>query len=636
MDDSISAKLGNVLESENDVNTSDEAINRLKEEMKLFQKTGSRGLISEKKEKLNEMKRKLENSKFDEQVLEELLAKSQKINEEIKEKQSIRENKQKMLTKKIENDRIKAKIETYNNLSKALEKSEQEYNTLNSFFKNGKPTENELEEISQKYENIKKIEIEINNNTLFEAENTKLTQLENKFFGKEINEQEIDEKISSITKLQEIEAEIQKTEISVNTLKYKIQSEKEQIKKTKTQFILFIIIGIIISITGLILTKYAISTIGIILIIISLVIKVSKKTPIGNIQKELTEITENLNILQKSKIEINSNITVFIAKFEANLNLEYQEKIIFLSNIKTEYIQYKELLNQKNTKQKNIELSKIKKAQLENEIQMFMTKYFIDINKPFLQMLQEIKSNLTRLSIVNEEYEQNLKNKQKFDTQNNMSETENANLSYGSSTYSETTLELDEEKLKLEINELSNSIDELLDAKNQLKNKIETLENKIDETEYLQNDIENLTESLKTDENKYKILGKTKELLEKAKGQFSSNYLKDMIDGLKKYLKLLNNKELETNVDINLNVQIDVNGSKREIKNFSKGYQDLMYICIRLGLINALFKNEQPFLVLDDPFTNLDDNKTEKALKLLEGLALDYQIIYFVCNSSRV
>ncbi len=30
MEDSISAKLGNVLESENDVNTSEEAINRLK------------------------------------------------------------------------------------------------------------------------------------------------------------------------------------------------------------------------------------------------------------------------------------------------------------------------------------------------------------------------------------------------------------------------------------------------------------------------------------------------------------------------------------------------------------------------------------------------------------------------------
>ena len=109
-----------------------------------------------------------------------------------------------------------------------------------------------------------------------------------------------------------------------------------------------------------------------------------------------------------------------------------------------------------------------------------------------------------------------------------------------------------------------------------------------------------------------------------------------MIEGFRKYLKLLDNKELETNVDINLNVQVDVNGSKREIKNFSKGYQDLMYICIRIGLINALFKEEKPFVVLDDPFANLDDNKTEKALKLLENLAMDYQIIYFVCNSRRV
>ena len=78
-----------------------------------------------------------------------------------------------------------------------------------------------------------------------------------------------------------------------------------------------------------------------------------------------------------------------------------------------------------------------------------------------------------------------------------------------------------------------------------------------------------------------------------------------------------------------------MNGSKKDVKYFSTGYKDLIYICMRLSLINALFKEEKPFIILDDPFVNLDEEKTAKALNLLKKLSDKYQIIYFICNSSR-
>lgn len=91
-------------------------------------------------------------------------------------------------------------------------------------------------------------------------------------------------------------------------------------------------------------------------------------------------------------------------------------------------MQYQELLNKKTIKEKNIETLKFNKSKTENEIQMFMCKYFENINKPFLQMLQEIKNNIARLSIVGKEYSQNLENKQKFNSENNISEE--ANIEY--------------------------------------------------------------------------------------------------------------------------------------------------------------------------------------------------------------
>ena len=57
---------------------------------------------------------------------------------------------------------------------------------------------------------------------------------------------------------------------------------------------------------------------------------------------------------------------------------------------------------------------------------------------------------------------------------------------------------------------------------------------------------------------------------------------------------------------------------------------------MRLSLVKALFKDELPFVILDDPFVNLDNEKTKKAISLLKEFSKEYQVIYFVCNDSRI
>jgi uncharacterized protein YhaN len=44
---------------------------------------------------------------------------------------------------------------------------------------------------------------------------------------------------------------------------------------------------------------------------------------------------------------------------------------------------------------------------------------------------------------------------------------------------------------------------------------------------------------------------------------------------------------------------------------------------------------ERPPLILDDPFTNLDDEKMEGAMRFLRETGRRYQILYFTCSSSR-
>ena len=56
---------------------------------------------------------------------------------------------------------------------------------------------------------------------------------------------------------------------------------------------------------------------------------------------------------------------------------------------------------------------------------------------------------------------------------------------------------------------------------------------------------------------------------------------------------------------------------------------------MRLALVDALFKEQDVIVVLDDPFVNLDDAHTAQALKLLNQLSAHRQILYLTCHSSR-
>lgn len=47
------------------------------------------------------------------------------------------------------------------------------------------------------------------------------------------------------------------------------------------------------------------------------------------------------------------------------------------------------------------------------------------------------------------------------------------------------------------------------------------------------------------------------------------------------------------------------------------------------------FGEEQPFLLLDDPFVYLDDENLKRALKALQKLGQQTQILYFTCHSDR-
>lgn len=624
MEDSISAKLGNVLEGEKDINTSEEALKRLNEEKKIYKKDrGQGGLIDDKKNRLFELQRKFENSKLD---IENLEIRKKQVDSKIKEITEIEENKnklQKILSKKIEQDRLKAKKENYDLIVNNFNSYKNEYNKLSDFFAKGVPTEEFIENLTNMSYEFEKTKIDNNNLKISEQEQTELSALENKF--KNISIDDINNKILDFSQIQEIENNIEEKKKQ----KEKAEIEKETLYKKHKKNFLVMIISIILILLGISfivlniqkIVGISLVCIGIILGIISLFCK-KQKHKIMILKKQIISIQKEIELLNGKIDNINNEVEQFIKNFntQEDINIMFE-----FTNLKSEYRRYEELKKNKITKEIAFKNSKIKLEELKEKIEQNLAEYFSDLDRNYIDLIQELKININQFKNVEVQLHQITNEKENFEKQNNIDELNNIK-----------ELNINEDETKLQIEKYNKQIEVLVDEKNQIKNYIEVLENKIDESEYLENEIQSTKDEIKNLEEKYKILKITEELLKSSKESFSSRYLKDMVAGFNKYLNFIDKNELKTLIDTNLNVRIDVNGSQKEIKTFSEGYKDLIYICMRLSLIDTLYKEEKPFVVLDDPFTNLDDSKTKKSLKIIKEFAKQYQIIYFTCNESRI
>ncbi len=139
----------------------------------------------------------------------------------------------------------------------------------------------------------------------------------------------------------------------------------------------------------------------------------------------------------------------------------------------------------------------------------------------------------------------------------------------------------------------------------------------------------------------------TKDILKDAKEDLSTRYLRHMELHFDRYYKKLtegimaelpadSTRASSFSMDTSLALSVEAYGERRPIAALSRGEHDLASFSARLSLIEAIFTKEPPFLLLDDPFINLDDAHYEKASALLSFLSERFQIVYTVCSTARL
>lgn len=196
--------------------------------------------------------------------------------------------------------------------------------------------------------------------------------------------------------------------------------------------------------------------------------------------------------------------------------------------------------------------------------------------------------------------------------------------------------EQSEEEIKRRMEQADDRATALLETIHSYQTQLEKKQQELDELQSQRERLVELEQNYEKNNAFYNALGLTADYMEKAKESLSARYIGPINDSFKKYYTLLAGEGADAfRMDANLHVTRRDMGELREVRAFSLGSQDLINIVLRVALVDAMYKREKPFLILDDSFVNLDDERLGKAGTFLHKIAEDYQVIYFTCHGSR-
>ena len=141
-------------------------------------------------------------------------------------------------------------------------------------------------------------------------------------------------------------------------------------------------------------------------------------------------------------------------------------------------------------------------------------------------------------------------------------------------------------------------------------------------------------EDLNESKAQHDLIKKAIEYLKNARKSLTERYLEPVKKGVIKYLNAFAGKNGD---DIVLDASYKISIANKSVDYESRGWKNVFSLALRFAFMDEVFldSKEVPFIVLDDPFVNLDEDKIKLSLDAIKTVALDKQVIYFVCHNSR-
>lgn len=187
-----------------------------------------------------------------------------------------------------------------------------------------------------------------------------------------------------------------------------------------------------------------------------------------------------------------------------------------------------------------------------------------------------------------------------------------------------------------DMEELNGQAEKLRRERETLFREVTEDEREAEEADALRNEYEASRERLAEYKYRHELLENTAKFLKLADDNLKEKYVKPIKDKFRYYSDLIEEalgEKITFGGDFEIRFLQD--GKERSERHLSAGQRSVCALCFRLALLENMYADEKPFLVLDDPFVNLDGEHLKRVGKMLAQLSEKWQMIYFSCHESR-
>lgn len=647
--DAINAKLGNLVENTNDINNFETAQKRIHDRMNKLSPDRATGSIRKRKNTITLLTEELRSYDAAETAAKEI---SEKLSEKQKQRaelSEIRSQYAKALQLASEESRRESLKNTYETLCQEEEQKQKKLASYQRMFPGRVPKDQEFVEKNQQIQMLGVLKTTIHNLGLTDEEQTQYNKLSEMFAERTPSEKELEDTEKELERLSKLKEEKSQLETKISyfeAMAMKTGEPEETVSVRKpllTAGILLLaaslIACIVFFVTPLVPKAYflpavigavSVAVLGVILIILRKVLITKetqalekKKAQQLEEEKKLHEPVEEIQkTMEQAAVEmkrIEDRTVAFFGRYHVICDVASARTKLY--ELKGQLQDYERL----KARELRCQAAKEEYDRTQEDLISFGRETEMVLGDDITGGIGRMQLKAAEYRIAQKDHEAALEKKKQFERENDIAQFEIKN---------QCPYPLDE--LNRMIQDVDERIEEVRDAIEQYRHQMEDLQEQLDARDEKEQQLSICRQEQELETEKFEILSITQDFLQNAKDQFSARYLGPIENGFGKYYQLLTgDADSSYMVNANINVQVKEQGEMRESKWLSAGYQDLLGICMRLALVDAMYPEEKPFLVLDDPFVNLDEDKVEHGRELLHKIAEEYQILYFTCHNSR-
>ncbi|MCM1107195.1 MAG: AAA family ATPase [Blautia sp.] len=647
--DAINAKLGNLAENTNDVNNFESATRRIHDKMNKLSPDRATGSMKKRTNQITHIEEELRGFLAAEVAYMELGMKLKEKQEQRKELMQIRNQYASALQLASEESLRESRKANYDSICVEVRERRQALDEYGDLFPVRVPEDLEFQQKNQEVQVLGILKTTLYNIGLTEEEKEQYGKLQKTFAAglpEESQIDEVDKKLDILTRYRDERTKLEGKMSYFEALALHPESELPVTTERRGLQVLGILC-IVLGVLGLGAAAYAVfmksfmlgwllgGCAGIFAGVTLLLVRrakllsdkkallLARKQQEEELRKRQEPVNEIMGLLEQSGEHIQTlrqDILSFLERYQVHCDLEQAKSHLY--ELKNQLHEYERLMRRlEKSIETEDECEKTRKG-----LMAFGEELGIRFGEDIAADISRMQTKAAEYRLAKSAYEEALSKKVQFEEECDVEKLAKEH---------KCPYSLDE--LNSMISDVDQRIEDVRESIEQYNRQMEDLQEQLDLRDEKNQQLEECKRQQEEELHTYGVLSLTQHYLQQAKEQFSARYLGPIKNGFQKYYEILTGDTSgDWMVNADIAVQVKELGELRDTKWLSAGYQDLLGVCMRLALVDAMYPDEKPFLVLDDPYVNLDEEKLDSGNALLMKISQEYQVIYFTCHKSRM